>query len=246
MAAIETTGGGADGQRAVLGGEAQAEDGAGLAADRPGAERDMAFIAGVSRAARSAPLLGGRFLLFWGTLVGAAWLGQWAILSGVAGLGTAWIGALWIAFGVVAGVGMTVLTRSVKRKPGQGAASNRVETAVWTGAGFGLFAYAGMVILAGILGALTEPAIYDTIIGVAFVVYAVAFLATAAASRQAWLRLFAAISFTGAGLVPFFLGQPVLYLISAVIVFVVAVVPGAILLSREPAALPGEDGLETA
>ena len=201
-------------------------------------ESDLATIARVSEAARAAPLLGGRFLLFWGVLVGAAWAGQWAVLSGAAGLPVSSLGILWLAFGIIAGVGMVLLVRSVRRKPGQGTLGNRVGTAVWTGAGFGLFAYAGMVILAGLLGALAEPAIYDTILGVAFVLYAVAFLGTAASSGQAWLRLFAAVSFTGAGLVPFFLGEPVLYLISAVLVFVVAAVPGAILLAREPAALP--------
>ena len=202
---------------------------------------DLAYIRQVSERARGAPLLGGRFLVFWGLLVGAAWAAQWAVLSGTAGLGGWAIGAIWIAFGVIAGVGMTVLTRSVRRKPGQGATSNRVETMVWTGAGFGLFSYAGAVIVAGLLGALQSRLIYDTILGVAFVVYATAFLATAAASGQAWLRAFAALSFVGAGVVPFFLGEPVLYLVSAGIVVTVAVVPGVILLTREPAALPAEE-----
>ena len=204
-----------------------------------GAAGDLAYIRQVSEAASGAPLLGGRFLVFWGLLVSAAWTGQWAVLSGAAGLPLGALGALWLAFGVIAGVGMALLVRSIKRKPGQGAVGNRVETAVWTGAGFGLFSYAGAVIVAGALGAV-PPVAYDTIIGVAFVVYAVSFLATAAASGQAWLRAFAALSFAGAGLVPFFLGEPVLYLVSAGIVFVVAVVPGAVLLSREPAALPPE------
>ena len=204
---------------------------------------DLAYLRQVTEAARGAPLLGGRFMVFWGLLVGAAWIGQWAILSGAAGLGRPWIGALWLAFAVIAAVGMTLLVRSVRRKPGQGTLGNRVEAAVWTGAGFGLFSYAGMVILAGVLGALTEPAAFDTILGVAFVVYAVAFLGTAEASGQAWLRVFAALSFAGAGVVPFFLGQPVLYLISAGMVLVIAVVPGVILLGREPAALPDEAAL---
>lgn len=226
--------------------ERAARDGAagvapGGAAYGAGGADDLAYIRQLSERARTAPLLGGRFLVFWGVLVSAAWAAQWAVLSGAAGLGGWAIGAIWIAFGVIAGVGMTVLVRSIKRKPGQGATSSRVETTVWTGAGFGLFSYAGMVIVAGLLGALTEPAIYDTILGVAFVVYAVAFLATAAASGQGWLRVFAALSFTGAGIVPFFLGQPILYLISAGLVFVVAVVPGAILLTREPASLPTGD-----
>ena len=199
---------------------------------------DLAYIRDVTEAARDAPLLGGRFLVFWGVLVSAAWTIQWAVLSGAAGLPLWSLGVLWAAFGVIAGIGMTVLTRGVARKPGQGTMANKVSSAAWTGAGFGLFAYAGAVIVAGAIGALPSPLLYDTILGVAFVVYAAAFLATAAASGQAWLRGFAALSFAGAGMVPFFLGQPVLYLISAGVVFVVAAVPGLILLRREPGDLP--------
>ncbi len=39
------------------------------------ARDDLAYIAKVTEAARRAPLLGGRFLLFWGLLVSAAWAG---------------------------------------------------------------------------------------------------------------------------------------------------------------------------
>ena len=201
---------------------------------------DLAYIRAVSEAARGAPLLGGRFLVFWGLLVSAAWAAQWAVLSGAAGLPSSSLGFLWFAFGVIAGLGMVLLVRSIKDKPGQGAASNRVETAVWTGAGFGLFAYAGTVIAAGALGRLGTQLIFDTILPVAFVVYAIAFLGTAAASGQAWLRGFAALSFAGAGTAVFLLGEPLLYLVSAGVVFVVAVVPGVVLLSREPASLPPE------
>ena len=233
---------------ASAGGRATPEGGAGPGPGLPGglartARDDAAYIRGVSEAARGAPLLGGRFLVFWGLLVGAAWTGQWAVLSGAFGLPAWSLGVLWGAFGVIAGVGMTLLVRGVARKPGRGAVGNRVEASVWTGAGLGLFSYAGAVIVAGLLGALPSVVAYDSILGVAFVVYAVAFLATAAASGQAWLRGFAALSFTGAGIVPFFLGQPVLYLVSAVIVLAVAVVPGVILLRREPADLPAADAL---
>lgn len=207
---------------------------------------DLAYVAVVAAAARSAPLLGGRFLVFWGILVSAAWAAQWAVLSGAAGVGTSWLAAVWIAFAVIAGLGMFLLIRSIKGKPGLGTIANRVNTAVWTGAGFGLFSYVGGIIVAGSIGALAEPnPVFDTILSVAFVVYAVAFLATAAASGQGWLRLFAALSFTGAGIVPFFVGDPLVYLISAVIVFVVAVVPGVIFLRREPQSLRDEGIAET-
>ena len=198
---------------------------------------DLAYIRQVSEAARGAPLLGGRFLVFWGSLVAAAWAGQWAVLSGAAGL-EAWVlGPMWLAFGVVGGLGQFALVRSAARKPGQGTSANTVSAAAWTAGGFALFSYAGAMIAAAALGR-ADQAMLDTILAVAFAVYAMAFVATAAASGAAWLRGFAALSFAGAGTVPFFLGEPVLYLISAVVVFVVAAVPGMILLAREPASLP--------
>ncbi len=134
---------------------------------------------------------------------------------------------------------MVLLTRSIKNKPGRSALGNVVEATVWGGAGAAIFAYAGGTIVAASLGA-ASTAQFDTILAVAFALYGTAFLATAAASGQAWLRLFAALSFTGAGMVPFLVGDPVVYLASAVIVLVVAAVPGVVLLAREPASLPAE------
>ena len=208
---------------------------------------DLAYIRQVSEAASGAPLLGGRFLVFWGSLVAAAWAAQWAILSGAAGLGVQALGPMWLAFGVIGGLGQFALVRSAARKPGQGTTGNRVSTAVWTAGGFALFSYAGAMIAAAALGR-ADQAMLDTILAVAFAVYAMAFVATAAASGAAWLRGFAALSFAGAGTVPFFLGEPVLYLISAVVVFLVAAVPGVILLKREPASLPSNlsSGVATA
>ena len=37
---------------------------------------DVAYLRAVTEAARAAPLLGGRFLVFWGLLVPAAYLAQ--------------------------------------------------------------------------------------------------------------------------------------------------------------------------
>lgn len=203
------------------------------------ANDDLAYLRQVTEAARSAPLLGGRFLIFWGMLVGAAWAGHGLVLS--SGWPEAWLGGLWASFGIIAGIGMFFLRRSVSGKPGLGSIGNRVEATVWSGAGFGLLSYIGGILVAGSIGALESIEGIDTIMSVAFVVYGLAFLATAVASGNNWLRIFAALSFAGAGVIPFFLGNPAIYLFSAALVIVVAVVPGIILLIREPASLPKED-----
>ena len=78
---------------------------------------DLAYIRQVSEAARGAPLLGGRFLVFWGSLVAAAWAGQWAVLSGAAGLEAGVLGPMWLAFGVIGGLGQFALVCSAARKP---------------------------------------------------------------------------------------------------------------------------------
>ncbi|WP_031554707.1 hypothetical protein [Parvularcula oceani] len=203
------------------------------------AREDLAYLRTVTEQARSAPLLGGRFLVMWGVLLSGAYACHWVIASGVAGLPAWSLGALWLAFGLAGAAGMVLLMASIRNKPGRCAMSNVVESAVWTGAGAAIFAYAvGTFIACSVFGA--PLLLFDLILAVAFALYGTAFLATGVAARQPFLRIFAAIAFVGAGTVPFFAGQPVLYLIASAYVLIIAVVPGLLLMSREPAALPAE------
>ncbi|MBB4657918.1 hypothetical protein [Parvularcula dongshanensis] len=203
---------------------------------------DLAYLRAVTDAARSPVLLGGRFLVMWGGFLATAYTAQWAILSGVAGVGSGWIAAVWLAFGVGTGTGMAVLTRGIRRKPGRGSAAATVESTAWSGAGFAIFAYAGSLIVAFATGN-ASPLLFDTIAGVAFALYGTAFLVTAAAARQRWMRAFAVLSFAGAAVVPWLAGRPLLYLVSAFFILAVAVTPGLILIRREPANLPDEAGV---
>ena len=50
------------------------------------AREDLAYLRSVTEQARSAPLLGGRFLVMWGILLSGAYACHWAIMSGVVGL----------------------------------------------------------------------------------------------------------------------------------------------------------------
>jgi hypothetical protein len=198
---------------------------------------DLSFLRRISEEGRHAPLLGGRYLLFWGTAITIAYLGQYGILSGRLGLPEFAIPLLWLAVFAVAGIAMHLFGRQMRYKPGTGAVGNRAERWVWYGVGLGIFAFASGVFLA--VGFAGQAVIaFDFIAGVALAGYGAAFLVVAKLAAQRWLEWPAVGAFAGAALVPFLAGDPRLYLVAAVIVFLVAAVPGLILLRAEPAPLP--------
>ena len=47
---------------------------------------DLAYVREIAESGASAPLLGGRFLAWWGLLATGAYLGHYAIIKGAAGL----------------------------------------------------------------------------------------------------------------------------------------------------------------
>ena len=201
---------------------------------------DVAFIREVTEAARNAPLLGGRFLLMWGTLLFVAYLAHWGVVTGHLGTPSdAALGVIWGGFGALGGIGTAIMAPVLNRKPGRNAFGNRVDMAVWNGAGFALFAYAGTAMLAAALGRVSYVAV-DLIMPVAFGLYGTAFLATAAASGQAWLRGFAVGAYVAAAGSVWLSGGPAQYLWGAFAALLVAALPGFLLLRREPPALPRE------
>ncbi|MEE4211218.1 MAG: hypothetical protein V2I43_18365 [Parvularcula sp.] len=196
-------------------------------------DHDLAFLKRVAERGASAPLLGGRFLLFWGVMVMLADLAHYAVLKGMIGNGPAALGIVWSVFGVVGVAGSTVLGRTFPTKAGAGTVGNLVERDVWRMVGIATGFYVGGAVAAISLGGV-GPILMDTIQGVAFLLYAVAFAATGRAADVVWFRWASFLSLLlGTGALTL-VGNPNLYLLGAAGVFVVAVVPGALLLMREP------------
>ncbi|MGJ3232915.1 MAG: hypothetical protein ACFE0P_14090 [Oceanicaulis sp.] len=196
---------------------------------------DLAYVRAMTERAANAPLLGGRYLVFWGVLLTCAYLAHFSIASGLLGA-PGFIPFIWIAFGVIGGLGMAVLSRGMARKPGQSAIGNTVERQVWRGAGLGIFLFvAGVVAAVSLRGG--SYMLFDLIAAVALALYGAAFLATAAASGHGWMRAPAWMSFAAAAIVPLLAGSATLYLWLAVVVVLVGVLPGVRLLRAEPPAL---------
>ena len=196
---------------------------------------DLAYVRAMTERAARAPLLGGRYLVFWGGLLSLAYAAHYGLASGLAGA-PHFIPWIWVSFAVFGGLGMVVLSRGMRRKPGFASVGNRVASEVWRGAALGIFLFvAGVAAAVALRGG--SYILFDLIASVALALYGAAFLATAAASGQAWMRAPAWMSFAAAATTPLIAGAAVLYLWLAIVVVLVVVLPGLRLLRTEPPTL---------
>lgn len=198
-------------------------------------DTDLAYLREIAESGQKAASLSGRFFLWWGGLSTVAMLCHWAVLAGHLGSDPAQVGLIWLTYGVVGGVGSAFLGRSLARKPGTGAVSNRAERAVWNAAALTIVAYVAGTVAANVTGN-SQVIIFDTIPLVAFAGYGTAFWATASMGGAGWQRILALGSWAFVVIGAFFVGKPELYLVCAAGVFILSVMPGLILLRQEPAA----------
>ncbi|MHA6288056.1 hypothetical protein [Maricaulis sp. CAU 1757] len=201
-------------------------------------QSDLAYLKRVAEAGSTAPLLGGRFFIWWGGLASLALLAHWAVLVGAVPLARPQIGFIWLAYGLVGSAGMLVLARSLAGKPGSGSAANRGESAVWQAVTITIFAYAIGLVIAFLTERISDPVLFDTIPLIAFGLYGVAFKVVTRLGGPAWLGRLGWLAWVGMALGLSLLGTSWLYLYSAALVGTLAIIPGLALLRSEPAAEP--------
>ncbi|MBI1265245.1 MAG: hypothetical protein GC187_10985 [Alphaproteobacteria bacterium] len=194
---------------------------------------DLAYLSAIARSGEDAPLLGGRFLVWWAGLTSLAILTHWAILMGYGPFGA---GAVWIGYILVGSAGQAVLVWSIRNKPGQGAAANRTEAAVWMSAGLGIGAiFLGVV--AGVQGGLLEPVFFSVILPVALSAYGVAWMTVAQVSRRVAFYAPALIAFAGAAAGMALAAGAWVYPVAAAALLASSVAPGVMMLRSEPRSL---------
>lgn len=194
---------------------------------------DLAYARALAEEGRHAPLLGGAYLVFWGLLNLTAYLLHWGLqtenLPRFDGMGFA---VLWVAYGLVAGVGMALLIRRIRDKPGKSATGVRAERAIWSGVGIAMFA-----IVLGCLGRMAlngDASAANAIMGPAFAFFGLALTTIAVMAGEKWLWNFALLSFVASFALNLFANEPWAYLLAAAASVAVLAVPGVILLRREP------------
>ena len=92
---------------------------------------DIAYIRHLSESGARAPLIGGRFMAWWGFLLVVAYLGQHLAINGLIGERNLIFGIIWGGFALFGVGGQLILARSIAGKPGQGSAGNRAMRSVW-------------------------------------------------------------------------------------------------------------------
>ncbi|MEZ5959714.1 MAG: hypothetical protein R3C30_04705 [Hyphomonadaceae bacterium] len=197
---------------------------------------DIAYARTLAEEGRHAPLLGGSYLLFWGSVNAIAFGAQFAIIEGAlpAAGGMAYA-VLWVSYGIVAAVGMTLLRMRTRDKPGLTAIGTRAERALWSGAGTALIA----VVIGSIVRMImtSDPDAPNAILGATFALYGAALFGTASMSGETWLRRFGWLSVAVALSCCMFANQSWVYVIAAIGSLLALAWPGIILLKREPSAI---------
>ena len=194
---------------------------------------DLAYVRELAEAGHQAPLLGGRFLIWWGGLASLTLLTHWGIWVRAIPIDPVFLAPLWFGFGIVGSIGQALLGRSIRAKPGVGSAGNRTESAVWLSMGLTTFAYF-LAVMAGVALGQLSSAFYNTIVPIALLGYASAWLSTAQIQRS-WLTaapgIIALIGMIAA--IPFVMTAS-LYLIAAATAFGSTVLPGLLMMRGEP------------
>ena len=198
------------------------------------ADDDIAYVRRLAESGAHAPLRGGRFLVWWGVLLTIAYIAHYFALrhhpSGEAPV----FGIIWISFAVLGFAGQMVLAKSMRAGPGAGSAGNRASRVVWAaGAGAILAMVIGSAVAAqGPAG----PAAMDWFVPLAFACYACALMVTGclAQDRTVTLAGWGAIALVGFSAA--LIASPYRYLLAAAGVALTVLLPGLILLMREPKA----------
>lgn len=194
---------------------------------------DLNYVRTLAEEGRHAPLLGGSFLMFWGTINAVAWSIHWGLVNDLLVADPSWhFAALWTTYGVVAGCGSALLGGRIKDKPGTSSLGNRVERAAWAGAGIGT----GAVVIGALLhmvvsGDRTAP---DVIVPAAFALYGGALMVTSIVTQEKWLGRFAFLSFALSVVLGVYLSAPWFYLAGALGSLATLLAPGIALVRKEP------------
>lgn len=193
---------------------------------------DLAYVRRLMESGAHAPLLGGRFMAWWGLLLSAAYFAHHLALNGAMGDQQTVYGWIWLPFVPVGLAGQWLLSRTMPAKAGAGSAGNLASRAVWAAAGLATGSMAIGSALAARNGA--GPATFDWIAPVGFAVYACALIVTGALARNRVVVAAGAGAVVMVGLFTAAIRHPDRYLIAAIGIALVVLLPGLILLRAEP------------
>lgn len=195
---------------------------------------DLAYVRDLAEAGQSAPLLGGRFLVWWGVLVPVAYIAHYLISVGTIPGGGPTLGYMWGAFVVIGLSGQFFMAwKFPSHKPGASSAGNRASEYVWMAGGFAIFAFfVGIVAKSVMTGQPSEGFIWS--VPIILALYSVGQLVSGLMSNTFALKLAGFAGLGGVAATAYFTDSNLIWLIGAGVVVAAVLVPGLLLLKAEP------------
>ena len=195
---------------------------------------DLDFIRDMAESGQNAPLLGGRFLAWFGGLATIAYLGHYAIAQGMFGLRPTAFAVLWIGFVIVGGGGYALLVKQFPRsKPGAASAGNVASQLVWKAGGFALSAFFFSLAAASVA---KGSASIGFLWSVPFVlaVYAIGQLTSGWMSQAKPLVFAGYTALAGCAVSIWFIDSNLIWVVGAAVAACAVLLPGLLLMKNEP------------
>lgn len=194
---------------------------------------DIAYMRAMAHEGRNAPLLVGPVMVVAGVVFSLASLAHWVLVTGfpqVSSWAQLWV---WVSAAVVFAIGLAVVLRRQSRRPGAGSAGNRASGAAWSGVGYGIFATWVSLMAAG--AASGDWTLMRVMPIVVLVAYGSAWFVAGSMAGARWMKGVALLSYASAAVLGAFIDSPMVLLVYAVLLVLVALLPGLALMRREPA-----------
>lgn len=194
---------------------------------------DIAYVRDLAEAGQRAPLLGGRFLTFWGVLTSTAYFLHYSISAGLFGwpdVAFAWVWGTFIIGGII---GQSLLVYTIRNKPGGNSVGNRAEATVWMAGGFALFAYFGTLIVKSFTVGGPVPG-FESSLPIVFAVYGTGLMTSGLMAKTKPLTYAGYGALAMIALAIWFEGTDFTWGVASLGAFLTVLVPGLIMMRREP------------
>ncbi|MEL7109259.1 MAG: hypothetical protein AAGJ68_10705 [Pseudomonadota bacterium] len=194
---------------------------------------DLAYVRDLAEAGEQAPLLGGRFLTFWGALTTIAYFLHYSIAANLFGWPEIAYGWVWGTF-IVAGVIMQgLLIYTIRNKPGSNSVGNRSEATVWMAGGFALFAYFGTLIVKSIVVGGSVPG-FEASLPLVFAIYGTGLITSGIMANTKILTLAGYGALAMVAIAIWFQDATFSWAIASLGAFLTVFVPGLVMMQQEP------------
>lgn len=183
---------------------------------------DLSYLRALAESGRDTPLMAGPYLMAGGGWFAVASLAQWPVLRNLLQFTEGQAMGTWLLAAAGFAVHLAILIRRDRHRTES--FGNRAVSAVWTGAGFGIFAFwLGVATLAYQRG---DAWVMNTISLQVLSVYGTGWMVAAAMARQGWMQAVAALAFLSVPVLGLVIGSGHEYLVYALALLATAVLPG--------------------